>query len=145
MLLYTRLSLCIPSFYFHAEVFWVVSPCSAVKVKVAKPSEMLLSYHNTAPRQNPEDPDLFFHRRENLKSRFLLLSSYTVNYASFVYNFSLFPYSLNIIDRYGLRFFKNEDLRRKKTRMIKLHNDSFIILTIFFAKYYLIGSSNQGR
>jgi len=33
-------------------------------------SEMLVSYHNTTQRRNPENLDLNIHRHENLKSQF---------------------------------------------------------------------------
>jgi hypothetical protein len=39
-----------------------------MKMEAAIPSEMLLSYYNTARRHNSENLDLNFHRRKNLKS-----------------------------------------------------------------------------
>jgi len=44
---------------FEVEIFWVVTPCSAVVSR---------SRHSTTRRHNPEDIDLK-HRRENLNTR----------------------------------------------------------------------------
>jgi len=49
---------------FQVEVFWVMTPCSVV-VKVARPFEALVTYHNTTRPHNPEDLDLNLHRGEN--------------------------------------------------------------------------------
>jgi hypothetical protein len=38
-------------------------------MEAARPSETLLSYHNTTQRHNPEDFDLKHHRRESFRTR----------------------------------------------------------------------------
>jgi gamma-glutamylcysteine synthetase len=47
--------------------FWIVTLRNNVKMKAAKLSETLVSYHTTARRHNPENRDVNLHRRENLK------------------------------------------------------------------------------
>jgi hypothetical protein len=56
-------------------VFWVVAPCSLVKVyhqalmmEAARTSETLVNVNQTTRRYSPEDSYLRTRRRENLKS-----------------------------------------------------------------------------
>jgi hypothetical protein len=61
------------------EVFGVVTPCNVVVeyqrfngsccFHLHPENKTSASYHNTTRRHNPEELDLNFHRRENLKSR----------------------------------------------------------------------------
>jgi hypothetical protein len=77
--------MCVRSFRLeNLAVFWVVAPCSLVDVyqrfrgialmmEVASTSEMLVNFYQTTLRNNPEDSHLRTHRRENLKSNFIVL------------------------------------------------------------------------
>jgi hypothetical protein len=56
-------------------VFWVVAPCilvEALMMEAARTSETLVNFYQTTRRYNPEDSHLRTHRRENLKSYFII-------------------------------------------------------------------------
>jgi hypothetical protein len=55
-------------------VFWVVAPCSLVEVyqRFRGPSCLHHQGDETTRRYNPEDSNLRTHRRENLKSYFVV-------------------------------------------------------------------------
>jgi hypothetical protein len=57
-------------------VFWVVAPCRraiALMMEAAKTSETLVNFYQITRRYNPEDSNLRTHRRENLKSYFVIV------------------------------------------------------------------------
>jgi hypothetical protein len=73
-------------------VFWVLAPCNledvyqrfrgacclhhqgddALMLEAARTSETLANFYQTTWRYNPEDSHLLTHRRENLKSYYLV-------------------------------------------------------------------------
>jgi hypothetical protein len=56
-------------------VFWVVAPCSlvALMMEAVQTSEALVNLYQSTRRCNPEDGHLHTHRRENLKSYFVIV------------------------------------------------------------------------
>jgi hypothetical protein len=61
--------------------YWIpgLLDCGSVNLEAAWTSETLLSCHVTT-RHNPEDIDLNLHRRENIKTRHLILSLFVSSF-----------------------------------------------------------------
>jgi uncharacterized membrane protein len=55
-------------------VFWVV----ALMMEAARTSETLENFYQTTQRYNPEDSHLCTHRREHLKSCFIIITIFIV-------------------------------------------------------------------
>jgi hypothetical protein len=58
-------------------------------MEVARTCETLVNFYQTTRRYNPEDSHLHTHRRENLKSYYILLTSFSFNLKYFIEHFAL--------------------------------------------------------
>jgi hypothetical protein len=74
------------SSFIKMAVFWVVAPCRliALMMEAARTSETLVQLYQTTWCYNPEDSHLHTHRRENLKSYFIIYTLHTTSWSSWV-------------------------------------------------------------
>jgi hypothetical protein len=92
----------------------------ALMTEAARTSETLVNFYQTTRCYNPEDSNLLTHRRENLKSYFLLLFIYlrlNLPIRKFS-NFSTPPLIFSILFLYLTAFYQLQSLYSRKKNYV---------------------------